>query len=178
MYKAILLLFIVTTLSFGFEAKTFSTKFSGKKIDKKISSSNTYQNNAKPDIVIEDITTYLQRGSTIGSFNGPMYINEPLELDVSIKNIFTEYGHTKKKFKIKVQFRYGYTGPVHEEKIVMVRKYLEPGEEVTKRIVYGKVKNSPDVLFIKVIADSKNVVAESNEANNIKEISIRIKNPN
>ena len=60
----------------------------------------------------------------------------------------------------------------------MVRKYLEPGEEVTKRIVYGKVKNSPDVLFIKVIADSKNVVAESNEANNIKEISIRIKNPN
>ena len=101
MYKAILLLFIVTTLSFGFEAKTFSTKFSGKKIDKKISSSNTYQNNAKPDIVIEDITTYLQRDSTIGSFNGPMYINEPLELDVSVKNIFTENGHTKKKFKIK-----------------------------------------------------------------------------
>lgn len=178
MYKIILLLFILIIPSFGFEPEKFSSKFSGKKIDKKISPANTYQNKGKPDIAIENITTYLQRGSMIGSFNGPMYINEPLELEVRVKNIFAEYGDTKKKFKIKVQFRYGYSAAVHKEKIVTVRKNLEPGEQITKRIVYGKVKNTPDILFIKVIADSQNVVEESNENNNIKEISIRIKDPN
>ena len=129
-------------------------------------------------MIVANIITYLQRNTMTGSFTGNMFINEPLELDVRIQNIFAEYGHTRNNFKIKVQFRYGYSGPVHKEKIVMVRKNLEPGESITKRIVYGKVKGTPNVLFIKVIADSTNTVKESNENNNTKEISVRIVNPN
>ena len=136
------------------------------------------QSNAKPDMIVANIVTYLQRNTMTGPFTGNMFINEPLELDVRIQNIFAEYGHTRNNFKIKVQFRYGYSGPVHKEKIVMVRKNLEPGESITKRIVYGKVKGTPNVLFIKVIADSTNTVKESNENNNKKEISVRIVNPN
>jgi hypothetical protein len=133
----------------------------------------------KPDITVKNIITYTQRGSMIGSFYSHMFVNEPLELDVMIKNIFAEYGYIKNNFKLKVQFRYGYTGPVHKEKIILVKKEdLEPGESLTKRVVYGKVKGTPDVLYIKVIADSTNIVEEALENNNIMEIEVRIKNPN
>ncbi|MCW8895051.1 CARDB domain-containing protein [Sulfurimonas sp.] len=128
----------------------------------------------KPDIIVDDIIPYTQRGSMVGSVD-KLFTNEPLELNIRIKNIFAEYGYIKNNFRIKVQFKYGYSGPVHKEKIILVKKEdLEPGESLTKRVVYGRVKGTPDVLYIKVIADSTNAVEESRENNNIKEIEIRI----
>ncbi len=134
-------------------------------------------NAGKADLIVKDIIGLIQRGNQTGAFLGNIYVNEPLEVDVRLENKFAEYGHTRKKFKVTVQFKYGYSGPVVKEKVVMVRKYLQPGEIITKRVVFGRVKSTPGVIFIKVIADATNKVDESNEHNNIKEISYRIEQP-
>ena len=176
MTKIILLLLVLIMPSFGLEVQKFSPNISGKRVGKKITPANTYQNTVKSDVTVDKVTTFLQRGSTIMSFTGNMYVNEPLELDVKVQNTYAENGHTKKNFKIKVQFRYGYSGPVHKEKVVMVRKNIEPGGSITKRIVYGKVKSSPDILFIKVTVDSEGAIDEFNEHNNIEEISVKVLN--
>ena len=131
----------------------------------------------KPDLIISNITTYTSRGSMVGGpFTGHLFVNEPLELDVSVTNIFNEYGYTRNNFKVIVQFRYGHSGPVHKEKMFRVTKNMAPGETITKRVGYGKVQSTPGTLFIKVIADPTNAVNESNPNNNSDEISIRIKN--
>lgn len=135
-------------------------------------------NAGKPDIIVKDIVGLIQRGKETGAFLGNIYVNEPLEVDVRLENKFAEYGYTRNNFKITVQFKYGYSGPVVKEKVVLVRKDLEPGETITKRVVFGRVKSTPGVIFIKVIADSANQVDEAVENNNVKEISYRIDQSN
>ena len=131
----------------------------------------------KPDLIIKRIKTYTSRNKMVGwEFTGHLFVNEPLELDVTVENVFAEYGYTRNNFKVIIQFRYGYSGSVDKEKMFWITKNMDPGEKVTRRIVYGTVKSSPDILYIKVIADPTNAVNESNPNNNTKEISIRIKN--
>lgn len=134
-------------------------------------------NAGKPDIIVKDIVGLIQRGNETGAFLENIYVNEPLEVDIRLENKFAEYGYTRNKFKVKVQFKYGYSGPVVKEKVVMIRKDMEPGEILTKRVVFGRVKSTPGVIFIKVIADSTNKVNEAVENNNSKEISYRIEQP-
>ena len=150
------------------------------KIPKNISPKTTLvpHNVEKPDLTVSKINAHIKRGEIIWDEVKEMYVNEALEVDVTIDNVLAYHGLSRNDFKVKVEFRYGYSGPVHKEKIVWVRKNLEPGESITKRIVYGKVKSTPDVLYIRAIADSSNSVIEGNENNNVKEIAIKIKNPN
>ena len=129
------------------------------------------QNVEKPDLIVSAITP--DTGGVAG-----LYVNAPLELAISVKNVFAYDGHSRKDFQIKVQFKYGYSGPVHKEKIIWVRKNLAPGEIFSERVVYGKVKSTPDELFVKVIVDATNVINERNENNNVDEIGIRIEKSN
>lgn len=135
------------------------------------------QNTGKPDLIVSSISTDLYRYNRSHNFISNIWINEPLEIDVNIKNVFAEYGHAKNSFKVKVQLRYGYSGPVHKEKIFTILK-LDPGQIVTKRLKFGQVKGTPDVFYIKAIVDFTNVIVESNEKNNTEEISRRIVDPN
>jgi hypothetical protein len=146
------------------------------KVPKKIAPRTTPvpQNVEKPDLAVTDISAHASRGGVIWDHVKNLYVNEPMELDVTVKNIFAYEGQTRKNFKIKAEFRYGYSGPVHKEKTLLIRKNLEPGESVTQRIVYGKVKGTPDVLYVKVTADADDAVEERNENNNVDEIEIRI----
>jgi len=137
-------------------------------------SSSTQQPVEKPDLTVTGITAYTQRGGTILGHVRKLYVNEPLELDTTIENVFAYDGHSRKKFKITVQFRYGYSGPVHKEKTIWVTKNLEPGESITQHMIYGRVKNTPDVLYVKVIADAGHAIAERNENNNADELEIRV----
>jgi len=131
----------------------------------------------KPDLIIKRIKTYTSRDGMVDwGFTGHLFINEPLELDVTVENVFAEYGNTRNNFKVIIQFRYGYSGSIHKEKAFWVTKNMDPGEIITRRIVYGNVQSTPGILYIKVIADPTHAVNESNPNNNTDEISIRIKN--
>ena len=70
----------------------------------------------------------LSQYSGLGYFGTLFMDDEALEVDVTIDNVLAYHGLSRNDFKVKVEFRYGYSGPVHKEKIVWVRKNLEPGE--------------------------------------------------